>query len=129
MQIKYLSEKEIKEIKKAAKNLVESIKQFSKIIHESGMDKEFMEMVEMKIKIPIGTRATCLEFCDTYQSSYLSKYGWSFHRLDGQRFMQYLRSVKTKYGEIIVNYDDVLTYAGDGIWDVRSKEKDKHHEN
>lgn len=120
--MKILTKKEVKRMKEAAKKWSLSKREMLQAISALTASKEFM-MDKDKIKLLIGTRARCIDFCDAYQPAYLIKHGWNFYRLED------LRSVKTKYGEIVVDFDDVLTYVGDGVWDVRSSEKDQHHEN
>lgn len=115
-------------MKEAAKKWSLSKREMLQAISALAASKEFM-MDKDKIKLSIGTRARCIDFCDTYQPAYLIKHGWKFNKLADSRVNQYLRSVRTKYGEIVVDFDDVLTYVGDGVWDVRSSEKDQHHEN
>lgn len=126
--MKILTKKEVRRMKEAAKKWSLSKKEMLQAISASAGSKESM-MDKDEIKLSIGTRARCIDFCDTYQPSYLIKNGWNFHKLESHRFNQYLRSVKTKYGEIVVDFDDVLTYVGDGVWDVRSSEKDQHRKN
>lgn len=126
--MKILTKKEVKRMKEAAKKMEFLKKETLQAISALAGSKESM-MDKDKIKLSIGTRARCIDFCDTYQTAYLIKHGWKFNKLAGSRFNQYLRSVRTKYGEIIVDFNDVLTYVGDGVWDVRSSEKDQHHEN
>lgn len=126
--MKILTKEKVKRMKKEAKRWSFSKSEMRQAISLLMASKEFM-MDKDKIKLSIGTRARCIDFCDTYQPAYLIKHGWKFNKLAGSRLNQYLRSVKTKYGEIIVDFNDVLTYVGDGVWDVRSSEKDQHHEN
>ena len=79
----------------------------------------------MKIEIQVGTRATTKDFRNTYKARYLLQHGW---RIDSvvkpmvpgltNRFD--LVSVPTKYGQLVVKNEDMLTYVGNNVWDVRS---------
>lgn len=74
----------------------------------------------MKLEIPIGTRAKTNEIRKTFNESFLRKKGVKVYRYNiNPRFSEMLTTVKTKYGEMVAHDDDVLTYVGDGIWDVR----------
>ena len=79
----------------------------------------------MKIDLPVGTRATLEEFIDAYTPYFLMKYGYREYStpvpLSGRRVI--CRSVKTKYGEIIVHDDDVLTYVGGKKWAVEQRKE------
>lgn len=93
-------------------------------------------MSEM-IKIPIGTRAKAREWLDTYQPAYLKDYGWHFTQFYGytrdydfyaikhsSKLMpkpesSHSEEVNTKYGYIPVCDEEMVTYVGGGIWDVR----------
>lgn len=78
----------------------------------------------MKIELKVGTRATTKDFRNTYKAKYLVEHGW---RIDsvvkpmvaGLTNRVDLVSVPTKYGQLVVKKDDVLTYVGNNVWDVR----------
>lgn len=80
----------------------------------------------MKIELQVGTRATTKDFRNTYQARYLLLHGWRIDpilssiipRPDNQIDVV---SVPTKYGQLVVKNEDILTYVGDNVWDVRSK--------
>ena len=79
----------------------------------------------MKIKMQVGTRATVADFINTYKARYLLQHGW---RIDsvvkpmvaGLTNRVDLVSVPTKYGQLVVKNEDMLTYVGNNVWDVRS---------
>lgn len=79
----------------------------------------------MKIEMQIGTRATTKDFRNTYKARYLLQHGW---RIDsvvqpmvaGLTNRVDLISVPTKYGQLVVKNEDMLTYVGNNVWDVRS---------
>lgn len=79
----------------------------------------------MKIDLPVGTRATLEEFIDAYTPYFLMKYGYREYStpvpLSGRRVI--CRSMKTKYGEITVHDDDVLTYVGGKKWAVEQRKE------
>lgn len=78
----------------------------------------------MKIDLPVGTRATTKDFRNTYKARYLVEHGWridSFVKpmVAGLTNRVDLVSVPTKYGQLVVKKDDVLTYVGNNVWDAR----------
>ena len=81
--------------------------------------------MEMKIELKVGTRATVADFRNTYKARYLLLHGW---RIDsvvkpmvaGLTNRVDLISVPTKYGQLVVKNEDMLTYVGNNVWDVRS---------
>lgn len=74
----------------------------------------------MKIKIDIGTRGTLKEFKKSYQRKFLEKYGYKAygHVTPFNRPVILAESVKTKYGELVVHDNDVVTYVGNKHWSV-----------
>ena len=74
----------------------------------------------MKIKIDIGTRGTLKEFKKSYQRKFLEKYGYKAysHVVPLNRPVILAESVKTKYGELVVHDNDVVTYVGNKHWSV-----------
>ena len=77
----------------------------------------------MKIKIDIGTRGTLKEFKKSYQRKFLEKYGYKAYGHVGPfgslgSFVILAESVKTKYGELVVHDNDVVTYVGNKHWSV-----------
>lgn len=79
----------------------------------------------MKINIEIGTRGTVSDFLETYCQSFLEQHGWFFRRIKFSNIEligPILFTVITKHGEIVVHKDDILTYVGHNVWDVRPKE-------
>lgn len=84
--------------------------------------------MEMKIKIDIGTRGTLKEFKKSYQRKFLEKYGYKAygHVVPFGSLVILAETVETKYGELVVHDNDVLTYLGHKLWAVT---EDKEHEN
>ncbi len=75
----------------------------------------------MKPGIFVGMRTNTREWLDAYQPAYLKKYGWHFNQFYGRASLvsEYAAEVNTKYGLIPVNDEEMITYVGGGIWDVR----------
>lgn len=69
----------------------------------------------MKIKIDIGTRGTLKEFKKSYQRNFLEKHGYKAY---GGNFVFLAETVETKYGELVVHDNDVVTYVGNKHWSV-----------
>lgn len=84
--------------------------------------------MEMKIKIDIGTRGMLKEFKKSYQRKFLEKYGYKTygHVVPFGSLVILAETVETKYGELVVHDNDVLTYLGHKLWAVT---EDKEHEN
>lgn len=83
----------------------------------------------MEIKLEIGTRGTREEFEDTYTRSFLENNG--LLKFDPRNFAVncawgVVWGVHTKYGYMCsFSFDDVLTYMGHGIWDLRAYKPEK----
>ena len=79
----------------------------------------------MAIELKIGTSGTREEFEDTYNRSLLEDNG--LEKLDPRKFaVKCVWGVHTKYGYMCsFSFDDILTYMGDGIWDLRVAKEDK----
>lgn len=69
----------------------------------------------MKIKIDIGARGTLKKFKKSYQRDFLEKYGYKAY---GGNFVFLAETVETKYGELVVHDNDVVTYVGNKLWSV-----------
>ena len=69
----------------------------------------------MKIKIDIGTRGPLKEFKKSYQRKFLEKYGYKAY---GGSVVVLAETVETKYGELVVHDNDVVTYVGNKHWSV-----------
>lgn len=67
----------------------------------------------MKINIPVGTRGTLKEFKKSYQRNFLEKYGYKAYG-----HVVPFGTVETKYGELVVHDNDVITYVGNKHWSV-----------
>ncbi|WP_131501294.1 hypothetical protein [Lactobacillus crispatus] len=73
----------------------------------------------MKIDLPVGTRATLDEFIDSYTPYFLMKYGYNQYAAHSMGINKAVcQSVETKYGEVVVHHDDILTYVGNKKWSV-----------
>lgn len=74
----------------------------------------------MKIKIAIGTRGPLKEFKKSYQRKFLEKYGYKAygHVTAFNRPVILAETVETKYGELVVHDNDVVTYVGNKHWSV-----------
>lgn len=79
----------------------------------------------MAIELKTGTSGTREEFEDTYTRSFLEDNG--LVKFDPRKFaVNCVWEVHTKYGYMCsFSFDDILTYMGDGIWDLRVAKEDK----
>ena len=82
--------------------------------------------MEMKIKIDIGTRETLKEFKNAYTAKFLKLHGYKEYGYQWFGEIVTFKTVKTKYGELVVHDNDVLTYLGHKLW---AATEDKEHEN
>ena len=75
--------------------------------------------ITMAIELKIGTSGTREEFEDTYTRSFLEDNG--LVKFDPRKFaVNCVWGVHTKYGYMCsFSFDDILTYMGDGTWDLR----------
>ena len=82
----------------------------------------------MKINIPVGTRGTLKKFKKSYQRDFLEKHGYKAygHVVPFGNLAILAEAVETKYGELVVHDNDVLTYLGHKLWAVT---KAKEHKN
>lgn len=71
----------------------------------------------MAINLKIGERGKPQEFINSYTKDFLEFYGFEDYELNAP-FSENLITVQTKYGELVVQEEDVITYVGDGIWSV-----------
>ena len=69
----------------------------------------------MKIEIPVCTRGTLREFKNAYTAKFLKLHGYKAY---GGGFGILAETVETKYGELIVYDNDVVTYVGNKHWSV-----------
>ena len=79
----------------------------------------------MKFEMQVGTRATVADFRNTYKARYLLQHVWRIDSVarpvvSGLTNRFDLVSVPTKYGQLVVKNEDMLTYVGNNVWDVRS---------
>lgn len=79
----------------------------------------------MAIELKIGTSGTREEFEDTYTRRFLEDHG--LLKFDPRNFaVNCVWGVHTKYGYMCsFDFEDILTYMGDGIWDLRVAEETK----
>lgn len=77
----------------------------------------------MDFELPIGTRGNVADFKKIFTIDFLTEDNLTFYSsVFGGAIVI---SALTKYGEVIVHKNDVLTYLGNGIWDVRQEKKDE----
>lgn len=74
-------------------------------------------------------------FTTSYKKSFLLKHGFIVYELDHDTatfgylseikginiFNPYICTVKTKYGEVVIPDEGVVTYLGGNMWDIRKK--------
>lgn len=76
-----------------------------------------------KVKfLGIGARGKVIDFTNTYSDGFLYKHGLRRYVIDMPFRNDHLTTVQTKYGELIVSANDVITYVGDHIWSVSRDE-------
>lgn len=77
----------------------------------------------MNFELPIGVRGHVADFEKVFTRDFLTEDNLTFYSsvFGGAGVI----SALTKYGEVIVHKNDVLTYLGNGIWDVRQEKKDE----
>lgn len=75
----------------------------------------------MAISLKIGERGKPQEFIDSYTKDFLEFYGFEDYKVN-EPFSEELITVQTKYGELVVQKEDVITYVGNGIWSVSKDE-------
>ena len=76
----------------------------------------------MKINIPVCTRGTLKEFKNAYTAKFLKLHGYKEYGYQWFGEIVTFKTVKTKYGELVIYNNSVLTYVGDGIWSVAKDE-------
>ena len=75
-----------------------------------------------KVKfLGIGARGEVINFVDSYTESFLYKHGFKRYELESP-INEKLTTVQTKYGELVVHNNNVITYVGDHIWSVSRDE-------
>lgn len=70
----------------------------------------------------MGARGKVIDFTDSYTEKFLYEHGLKRYELDSMLIKQYLNTIQTKYGELVVDLSDVVTYVGHGIWSVSKDE-------
>ena len=78
-----------------------------------------VDQMKENIDIQVGTKKSKETWNKTYKSVFLANNGWKFYELPGIRICQYLATVQTKHGELVVRDGDSITYLGHNLWDVR----------
>ena len=74
----------------------------------------------MTLGIKIGERGTLKDIVRTYSALYLIHHGLLLSQNGDLTGIGLLAALaETKHGKISVLGDDVLTYLGDSLWDVR----------
>lgn len=86
----------------------------------------------MAIELKIGTRGTRCELTDTFTPAFLALHGLfevdfiDDVKTENESIFGMCFACKTKYGWMCsFSHNDVLTYMGDGIWDLRVAEEAK----
>lgn len=86
----------------------------------------------MAIELKIGTRGIRGELTKTFTPAFLELHGLfrvgfvEYVETETESILGMCFACKTKYGWMCsFNYDDVLTYIGNGIWDLRAAEETK----
>lgn len=77
----------------------------------------------MKIEIPVCTRGTLKEFKNAYTAKFLKLHGYKEYGYQWFGEIVTFKTVKTKYGELVIYNNSVLTYVGDGIWSTERSQK------
>lgn len=76
----------------------------------------------MTLGIKIGERGTLKNIVKTYSAIYLINHGLVPNQNGDLTGIGLLAALaETKHGKISVLGDDVLTYLGDSLWDVRQE--------
>ena len=83
-------------------------------------------------KLDVGLRGTMEHFKQTFTKEFLKKHGYGTYEkhtpFTGNDIVL-CQTVQTKYGEMVIQDDNVVTYVGDGVWSVdRNKSEDKTNE-
>ena len=72
-----------------------------------------------KVKfLNIGARGKVVTVADTYTERFLYNHGFKHYELVSKYTIDHLTTVQTKYGELVVHANDVVTYTGNNIWSV-----------
>lgn len=88
--------------------------------------------------LSIGLRGNEKLFTTSYEKSFLLKHGFIVYELDhGSTTFGYLSEIKginifnpcictakTKYGEVVIPDEGIVTYLGGNMWDVRKEHSD-----
>lgn len=79
-------------------------------------------------RLSVGLRGDINYFVKSYQYNFLDKHG--FHEYQLIRSLELknnvdvnfrLYTVNTKYGEMVIHINDVVTYLGNDLWDIRNE--------
>lgn len=72
--------------------------------------------------IGIGARGTLRQFKKKYTTRFLKLHGYKEHGYQFFGEIVLIKTVKTKYGELVIHNDSVITYVGSGVWSVSKNE-------
>ena len=76
----------------------------------------------MTLGIKIGERGTLKDIVKTYSAIYLIHHGLLLSRNGDLTGIGSLAALaETKHGKMTAHSDNVLTYLGDSLWDVRQE--------
>lgn len=78
--------------------------------------------------IGIGVRGTLKEFKHKYTVEFLQKHGYTRYTYYPPFYSQpkvIVQTVNTKYGEIVVNNNSMITYVGGRVWSVSRDENNQ----
>lgn len=72
-------------------------------------------------KLQIGVRDKAENFTFVYQQGFLEKHGLNFYSVLGALSRKTLITVQTKYGELVIDGNTMITYLGNNKWDARKE--------
>ena len=68
--------------------------------------------------IGIGVRGTLEQFKKKYTTKFLKLHGYKEYGYQSFGEIVVFETVKTKYGELVIHDNSIITYVGDHIWSV-----------
>ena len=81
-------------------------------------------------RLSVGLRGDINYFVKSYQYNFLDKHGFHKYRLihslefNNNADVNFrLCAVNTKYGEMVIHDNDVVTYLGNDLWNVRKMKR------
>lgn len=79
-------------------------------------------------RLSVGLRGDINYFVKSYQYNFLDKHGFHKYQLicslgfNNNADVNFrLYTVNTKYGEVVIHINDVVTYLGNDLWDIRNE--------